>query len=124
MSIPRVLYLLLAVVGVGMTWYHNLQFMQESGGMFDLGAFLAATSGNAASRSLSNRLHCSAASITGHSPAVPCSNSVHLFSKVASLRSSESADKAASRAMLEMREGMLKHRSRLGKSHCRVTRVC
>ena len=53
MSIPRILYLLLAVVGVAMTWYHNLQFMQESGGLFDLGAFLAATSGNAASRSLS-----------------------------------------------------------------------
>jgi hypothetical protein len=52
-SIPRMLYLLLALVGVTTTWYYNLQFMQESGGMFDIGAFLAATSGNAASRSLS-----------------------------------------------------------------------
>jgi hypothetical protein len=53
MSLPRILYLLLALLGVVMTWYHNLQFMQESGGLFDIGAFLAATSGNAASRSLS-----------------------------------------------------------------------
>lgn len=53
MSITRILYLLLALAGLVMTWYYNLQFMQESGGAFDLGAFLAATSGNAASRSLS-----------------------------------------------------------------------
>ena len=44
MSIPRILYLPLAVVGVAVTWYHNLQFMRASGGRFDLGACLAASS--------------------------------------------------------------------------------
>jgi hypothetical protein len=53
MSIPRVLYLLLAIAGVVMTWYYNLQFMQESGGSFDLAEFMAASSSNAASQSLS-----------------------------------------------------------------------
>ena len=42
MSIPRILYLVLAVAGVVMTWYYNLQYMQESGGSFDLAAFMAA----------------------------------------------------------------------------------
>ncbi len=53
MSIPRVLYLLLAIAGVVITWYYNLQFMQESGGSFDLAEFMAASSSNAASQSLS-----------------------------------------------------------------------
>ena len=53
MSIPRVLYLFLAIAGVMMTWYYNLQFMQESGGSFDLAEFMAASSSNAASQSLS-----------------------------------------------------------------------
>ena len=53
MSIPRILYLLLALAGVVMTWYYNLQFMQESGGSFDLAAFMAAGATNAASKSLS-----------------------------------------------------------------------
>ena len=53
MSIPRILYLLLAIAGVVMTWYYNLQFMQESGGSFDLTEFMAASSSNAASQSLS-----------------------------------------------------------------------
>lgn len=53
MSIPRILYLLLAIAGLVMTWYYNLQFMQESGGAFEIGEFLAATSLNSASRSLS-----------------------------------------------------------------------
>jgi hypothetical protein len=53
MSIPRILYLLLAIAGIVMTWYYNLQFMQESGGSFDLGEFMAASSSNAASQSLS-----------------------------------------------------------------------
>jgi hypothetical protein len=53
MSIPRILYLLLAIAGVVMTWYYNLQFMQESGGSFDLAEFMAASSSNAASQSLS-----------------------------------------------------------------------
>ena len=51
MSIPRILYLLLAIIGLVMTWYYNLQFMAESGGSFDIGAFIAAGSTNAASKS-------------------------------------------------------------------------
>ena len=53
MSIPRILYLLLAIAGIVMTWYYNLQFMQESGGSFNLAEFMAASSSNAASQSLS-----------------------------------------------------------------------
>jgi hypothetical protein len=52
MSIPRILYLVLTLAGVVMTWYYNLQFIQESGGNFDLGAFMAAGATNAASKSL------------------------------------------------------------------------
>ena len=53
MSIPRILYLLLAILGLTMTWYFNLQFIAESGGSFDLALFLAESSSNAASQSLS-----------------------------------------------------------------------
>jgi hypothetical protein len=53
MSIPRILYLLLALAGVVMTWYYNLQFMEESGGSFDIAEFMAAGASNAASQSLS-----------------------------------------------------------------------
>jgi hypothetical protein len=53
MSIPRILYLLLAVAGVVLTGYYNLQFMQESGGGFDIGAFIEASAPNAAAKSLS-----------------------------------------------------------------------
>lgn len=52
MSIPRVLYLLLALAGLFMTWHYNLQFMAQSGGSFDIGAFVAASSPNAAAKSL------------------------------------------------------------------------
>jgi hypothetical protein len=52
MSIPRILYLLLALAGLVMTWYYNLQFIAESGGSFDIGAFLAASSSTAAAKSL------------------------------------------------------------------------
>ena len=53
MSIQRILYLMLAVAGVVMTWHYNLQYMQESGGSFDFTAFMAAAATNAASKSLS-----------------------------------------------------------------------
>ena len=52
MSIPRILYLLLALAGLVMTWYYNLQFIAESGGSFDISAFLAASSSTAAAKSL------------------------------------------------------------------------
>ena len=53
MSIPRVLYLLLAIIGLVMTWYYNLQFIEDSGGSFDIASFVAAGSTNAAAQSLS-----------------------------------------------------------------------
>jgi hypothetical protein len=52
MSIPRILYLLLAIIGLVMTWYYNLQFIEESGGSFDIAEFMAAGATNAASQSL------------------------------------------------------------------------
>jgi hypothetical protein len=52
MSIPRVIYALLAAFGLIMTWYYNLQFISESGGTFEVSEFLAASSTNAASQSL------------------------------------------------------------------------
>ncbi len=53
MSIPRTLYLLLAVAGIVLTWYYNLQFISESGGSFDVASFIAHGANNAASKSLS-----------------------------------------------------------------------
>lgn len=53
MSIKRTLYLLLAIFGLVMTWYYNLQFIAESGGSFDVMEFIAAGATNAAARSLS-----------------------------------------------------------------------
>ncbi len=53
MSLPRILYLALAIAGLVMTWYFNLQFIEESGGSFDVGEFIAAGANNAASASLS-----------------------------------------------------------------------
>jgi hypothetical protein len=53
MSIPRIIYLILAIAGVALTWYYNLQFMQESGGTFKIADFIAASSSNAASKSIS-----------------------------------------------------------------------
>lgn len=53
MSLQRILYLLLALVGLATTGYYNVQFMQESGGSFEIAAYFAAVSTNAASQSLS-----------------------------------------------------------------------
>lgn len=53
MSITRAIYLLLAIFGLVMTWYYNLQFIAESGGSFDVTKFIAAGATNAAAKSLS-----------------------------------------------------------------------
>jgi len=53
MSITRVIYLLLAIFGLVMTWYYNLQFIADAGGSFDVGDFIAAGAVNPAARSLS-----------------------------------------------------------------------
>jgi hypothetical protein len=53
MSIPRILYLVLALAGLVTTWYYNLQFIAESGGSFDIAAFIAASSTTPAAQSLS-----------------------------------------------------------------------
>ena len=42
MSIPRIIYLALALAGLLIPWYYNLQFMQESGGAFSITEFMAA----------------------------------------------------------------------------------
>jgi len=54
---PRqISYLVLAVIGFCATWYFNLRFMAESGGAFDVVAFVRAGYANSASSSLSNDL--------------------------------------------------------------------
>jgi hypothetical protein len=53
MSITRSIYLALAIFGLAITWYYNLQFMAESGGSFDVTEFIAAGATNAAAQSLS-----------------------------------------------------------------------
>lgn len=53
MSALRGVYLLLAIAGLLIPWYFNIQFIAESGGSFDIGEFIAASSSNAASKSLS-----------------------------------------------------------------------
>ena len=53
MSITRTIYLLLAIFGLVITWYYNLQFIADSGGSFDVTAFIAAGATNAAAQSLS-----------------------------------------------------------------------
>ena len=53
MSIARMIYLTLAIFGLVMTWYYNLQFMADSGGSFDIAEFVAAGATNAAAKSLS-----------------------------------------------------------------------
>jgi hypothetical protein len=45
--------LLLAVLGLVIPWYYNLQFMQQSDGLFEVMAFIEAGSVNAAATSLS-----------------------------------------------------------------------
>jgi len=53
MSITRVIYLLLAIFGLVVTWYYNLQFIADAGGSFDVADFIAAGAVNPAARSLS-----------------------------------------------------------------------
>ena len=53
MSIARMVYLTLAILGLVMTWYYNLQFMADSGGRLDIVEFVAAGATNAAAKSLS-----------------------------------------------------------------------
>ncbi len=52
MSAIRILYLLLAIAGLVMPWYFNLQFMEQYGSGFNLDQFIADSSLNAASKSL------------------------------------------------------------------------
>jgi hypothetical protein len=49
-------YLLLSAAGLIATWYFNLRFIAESGGAFDVVAFIRAGYANDASSSLSNDL--------------------------------------------------------------------
>ena len=56
MSVPRIFYLSLTLAGLIIPWYYNLQFMDQSGGAFSIAEFIAASSSNAASQSLSSDL--------------------------------------------------------------------
>ena len=54
---PRqIVYLVLAVLGLILTWTFNLRFMEQSGGAFDAVAFVKAGYVNPAAASLSNDL--------------------------------------------------------------------
>ena len=53
MSPLRIVYLLLAILGLVMTWRYNLQFMSEAGGSFSITDFVAAANANPAASSLS-----------------------------------------------------------------------
>ena len=52
-STRKTIFLITAVVGVYVTWYFNIQFMQKTGG-FSLTEFIAASYANDASASISN----------------------------------------------------------------------
>lgn len=52
MPVKQLLYLLLAITGLCMTWYHNIAFMQEAGGVFSLSAFIDGVYANHASSSI------------------------------------------------------------------------
>jgi hypothetical protein len=45
-------FLLLAVAGLVLPWYHNIAFMQQAGGVFELQAFIAGVFANHASSSI------------------------------------------------------------------------
>ncbi len=51
MPLRQAVFLLLAVLGLGLTWYHNLAFAAESGSL-ELGAFVEAVFVNHASSSI------------------------------------------------------------------------
>ena len=52
MSIPRVIYLALAIFGLILPWYYNLQYMTETSGSFDIADFMAAVASTPAGQSL------------------------------------------------------------------------
>lgn len=56
MTAKQGIYAALAAVGLVATWYFNLRFMAESGGAFDIVAFVRAGYANSAASSLSNDL--------------------------------------------------------------------
>lgn len=53
MSLPRILYLVLAVAGLVLPWYYNLQYLEQSGGSFNIGDFMASAATTPAAQSLS-----------------------------------------------------------------------
>jgi len=52
MSIPRVIYLALAIFGLILPWYYNFQYMTETSGTFDIADFMAAAASTPAGQSL------------------------------------------------------------------------
>ena len=56
MSVPKIFYLSLTLAGLIIPWHYNLQFIGQSDGTFSIAEFIAASSSNAASQSLSSDL--------------------------------------------------------------------
>ena len=52
MSIPRVIYLALAIFGLILPWYYNFQYMTETSGTFDIADFMTAAASTPAGQSL------------------------------------------------------------------------
>lgn len=52
MRTREAIYLGLAIAGLCLTWYHNIAFIQETGGMFSLVPFLEGVFANHASSSI------------------------------------------------------------------------
>ena len=54
LTAKQIFYAALAALGVVATWYYNFQFIEDSGGVFSVNAFIAASYANAASSSIAN----------------------------------------------------------------------
>lgn len=52
MTVRQAIYLALSIAGLCLTWYHNIAFMQETGGVFALGPFIDGVFANHASSSI------------------------------------------------------------------------
>lgn len=52
MTVKEILFLLLAIAGAALTWYFNIQFMQQNPGAFDIRLFVSGGLANPAAASL------------------------------------------------------------------------
>ena len=63
MTKKQIIFLTLAILGLLLTWYHNIQFMIANPGIFDIGLFIAGGMANPAAASLT--MDITIAAITG-----------------------------------------------------------